>query len=244
MKEQIYAIPVNDAFKADTECAFCYMRDLLERQAVEFMMGPSYMEDDIRMETNKMGFCKEHYRQMYSQQNRLGLALMLHTHLQQINKDLQNKLSTIPTVSKKNLFSKVSLSSNAVSKHINEIYDSCYICNRIETTYSRFIDTFFYLWKKDDVFRNLVKSSKGFCLKHFSDIYDMAVENLSVDECNEFYKTIIPIEIENLKRIEEEVEWFTNKFDYRYTNEPWKNSKDAVPRAIEKVASIILEQDS
>lgn len=241
MKEQIYAIPVNDAFKADTECAFCYMKDLLDRQSVDFMMGPSYMEDDIRMETNVIGFCKEHYQKMYAQQNRLGLALMLDTHLQQINKDLQNLLSEQPAVSKKGFFSKPVIESNKAVDYIRQVENGCYICNRIENTYKNFIDTFFYLWKKDSNFIELVKKSKGFCINHFADLYNAAPSKLSANEYSEFYKIVVPIEIENLKRVEEELAWFINKFDYRYTNEPWKNSKDALPRTIEKVASIIVE---
>ena len=72
MKEQLYTIPVNDAFAVDCECPVCSMYDSLERDAIEFTMGPSYMEDDIRMETNKIGFCSHHVKQLYKHQNRLG----------------------------------------------------------------------------------------------------------------------------------------------------------------------------
>ena len=47
------------------------------------------------------------------------------------------------------------------------------------------------------------------------------------------------LEIKNLKRINEDVNWFTKKFDYRYQNEPWKNSKDAPKRAMEKLAKFL-----
>ena len=33
-----------------------------------------------------------------------------------------------------------------------------------------------------------------------------------------------------------DVSWFCKKFDYRYDAEPWKNSKDSVPRAINFIA--------
>ncbi len=65
MKEQLYTIPVNDAFAVDCECPVCSMYDSLEHDAIEFTMGPSYMEDDIRMETNKIGFCSHHVKQLY-----------------------------------------------------------------------------------------------------------------------------------------------------------------------------------
>lgn len=244
MKEQIYAIPVNDAFNADTECPFCYMKNQLERDAINYIMGPSYMEDDIRMETNKIGFCKNHYQMMYNEQNRLGLALMVHTHLQQINKDLTAELAKdgSSTITKKGLFSKATLNSNTVLSHIHHISDNCYLCNKIEKTFANFIDTFFYLWKKDKNFVALVKNCKGMCLDHFSMIYETAPSKLSATECAEFYKIIVPLELENLKRVEEELSWFIDKFDYRYFNEPWKNSKDALPRAIQKVSSKLVSE--
>ena len=48
MKEKIYTVPVNDAFALDSECPICSMFEKLENDAVEYAMGPSYMEDDIR----------------------------------------------------------------------------------------------------------------------------------------------------------------------------------------------------
>lgn len=80
MKEQLYTIPVNDAFEKDCECPLCFMYNNLEEDAVSFTLGPSYMEDDIRLETDKAGFCMHHIKQLYKHQNRLGVALILHTH--------------------------------------------------------------------------------------------------------------------------------------------------------------------
>ncbi len=54
MKEKIYTVPVNDAFALDSECPICSMFEKLENDAVEYVMGPSYMEDDIREKTDKM----------------------------------------------------------------------------------------------------------------------------------------------------------------------------------------------
>ena len=36
----------------------------------------------------------------------------------------------------------------------------------------------------------------------------------------------------SLGELERDVEWFTLKFDYRNSDKPWGNSKDAVIRAI------------
>ena len=42
-------------------------------------------------------------------------------------------------------------------------------------------------------------------------------------------------QVTNMQRIQEDVNWFTKKFDYRFKDEPWKNSKDAIQRSIKKL---------
>ena len=55
MKEQLYTIPVNDAFQSECECPLCKMKKDLERNAIEYTLGPSYMEDDNRAMTDEAG---------------------------------------------------------------------------------------------------------------------------------------------------------------------------------------------
>ena len=53
-----------DAFKAEDECPFCFIERNLEQHAMDFVLGSgaSYMEDDVRAETDEMGFCRTHYK--------------------------------------------------------------------------------------------------------------------------------------------------------------------------------------
>ena len=44
------------------------------------------------------------------------------------------------------------------------------------------------------------------------------------------------------KKVEEDIDWFIQKFDYRFKDEPWKNSKDALQRTILKVSSENVEE--
>jgi hypothetical protein len=39
-----------------------------------------------------------------------------------------------------------------------------------------------------------------------------------------------------MERIQKEVNWFTKKFDYRNNDAPWGDSRDALPRTIQKIA--------
>ena len=65
MKEKIYTIPVNEAFDENGECPFCTLLKKTEDEVLNYVLGPSYMEEDVREETNKVGFCKHHIIKMF-----------------------------------------------------------------------------------------------------------------------------------------------------------------------------------
>ena len=39
MKEQLYTIPLNDAFAANDECPFCFIEQKLEQDLLDFTLG-------------------------------------------------------------------------------------------------------------------------------------------------------------------------------------------------------------
>ena len=59
---------------------------------------------------------------------------------------------------------------------------------------------------------------------------EAAVEKAKADAAEQVTK----LTEENYDRIQEDISWFIKKFDYRYENESWKNSKDAVERTVNK----------
>jgi len=68
IKETIYTIPVMEALENPGECAFCAMYNGLEKNTIHSLVGPSvaYMEDHVRLATNKLGFCPTHLDKMYA----------------------------------------------------------------------------------------------------------------------------------------------------------------------------------
>ena len=240
MKEQLYTIPVNDAFASACECPICAMRRELEKNAIEYTMGPSYMEDDNRAMTDKLGFCQEHIMSLYQQKNRLGLALMLKTHTDKTIKDLKALSKSKPTASG-GLFKKSPQDASPVGAYIQELESHCFICERIEDTFQRYIHTIFHLWKKDSAFQEAFSSCKGFCTCHYGLLYDQSSQYLNKEQRNTFIDILNTVYFTNMERVNEDLEWFINKFDYRYENEPWKNAKDAIPRSITKTNHMIIE---
>ncbi len=240
MKEKLYTIPINDAFAVDCECPICAMRKVLENNAVEFTMGPSYMEDDIRMETDRLGFCMPHMKMLMEQDNKLGLALVLHTHIKHTNTEIDKRMKM--PVQAGSLFKKAG--PNALLEYIDDLNKSCYICSRIDNTFDRYLHTVVVLWKTDDEFKKTYKNCKGFCTEHLGALLKEGEKCLSKDQFTEFRRITCELYSENMKRMADDLEWFINKFDYRYKDEPWKNAKDSITRAIIKTNGMLeLEED-
>ena len=72
----------HEAFDEKQGCPLCRLRQKLENQSLSYIMGAAMMEPDIRIVTNQLGFCREHFHKMLGMGNRLSLALMLDSHLQ------------------------------------------------------------------------------------------------------------------------------------------------------------------
>ena len=239
-KDEIYTIPVNDGFQQDCECAFCAMQQKLENDMLDFVLSPSYMEEDVRGETNEKGFCRTHMEQLYRRDNALGVALIMQSQFDHQRKKVLDLARGAGSVKKTGLFGKKQTAEDPVEDYIRNQPHTCYICDRTDTTLDRYFGAFFILWKKDASFREKVLSCKGFCMIHFLKLIQASSMHLNAKEAADFQAAILKIQEDNDARIAEDINWFTLKFDYRYQKEPWKNSKDAVPRTIQKINSQIV----
>ena len=240
MKETIYTIPVTDAVDAGDECLFCFLERKLEQEAISFIMGPAYMEDDIREQTDKLGFCRHHHKMIYDYGNKLGAALLLHTYYQKLNVDLHKQLENF-TPKKSGAFSRMKKADTSGDKKESPLgqwvqarEDSCYVCNHFKEKYPRYLDTFFNLLIEDKEFFNKVASGKGFCLHHFGDLMEYAEKKLSAKEKAQLYPVLFKLMETNMKRLEDDISWFVDKYDYRNHDADWKNSKDAIQRGRQK----------
>lgn len=243
MKESIETIPLMDAFQAQDECPLCFLERKAEQHALNFLVGAgaSYMEGDIREETDRTGFCRAHFKKIYDYGNKLGGALILHTHLQKMNRDMQKEMDHFQVVKRgKGFFSKGKKgekeATTSIGAWIEENNASCYVCDHFQDIYNRYLLTFFSLYKKDENFRILFAESKGFCLPHFQDLVETAQDRLDEKHRATFYPVLFDIMKQNMQRLEEEVSWLIDKHDYRNADADWKNSKDSVQRAMQKIA--------
>lgn len=224
--EQIYTIPVNEAFEAVGEgvctCPFCLMYNRLEDNELDLILGASMMEPDVRLKTNEQGFCAEHLSLMFERGKRLPLALMLESHLDSIAAELKPGGLTGMFPAK--------VGDNA-AKRLEKLSHDCYICGRIEYNFTRMMETAALLWQADSAFHEKVKKAPFFCLPHYGMFLKTAKERLSKKDFAEFYNDVSAVENAYFEKLRADVSWFCKKFDYRYENEPWGDAKDAPERA-------------
>ncbi len=257
MKEKLYIIPVKDAMRAHDECPFCYMERSLEQYALDSVLGSScsYMESDTREVTDREGFCRDHYRKMFTYGNALGNSLILETHLRRLKKDLQKEMkhySDNGKTGKMGLMSRfraggasagtgsgasVTEGTNNVSRWVRREEESCHICNIIKSQFERYLATFFVLYQQgDSEFMELLRGGKGVCIHHLADVLDAAPQYLNDKQQKELRELLFSQMETNLDRMIDELEWFQKKFDYRYRDADWNGAQDAVQRAMQKIA--------
>ena len=226
--ETIYTIPVNEAFEASAQdkscgCPFCTLYNKLEDDELELILGASMMEPDVRIKTNKEGFCRTHYDMMFTRKNRLGMALTLESHIAELTEDIKDKMLAKP--------------GERAVKRISLLEDSCYVCRRIEFNFAHMIETAVILWDSDEDFIPKLKAQPYFCLPHYRRFLEYGAKRLGKKQFNEFEKQVSDIQNAYIEKLGEDVSWFCKKFDYRYDSEPWYDSKDAVERAMKFIRS-------
>ncbi len=244
MKYTLDTLPVLDAYHENCECPLCRLRISCEDQYVDSMLGAAYMEPECRIKTNETGFCTRHFELMYQRRNRLGLALMTHTHMQEVVKNLSQILES--GSASKGLLSALrgSKGGNMRGDKIRARLSGCVICEQIDSALERYAYTIAQLYGSNAEFKQMFEQSKGFCLPHLALVLDMAEKTLSSAQNAAFASASATLELQNLNRIEKELEWFTLKFDYRNTDKPWGNSRDAVERSINKLMGACVGEEA
>lgn len=225
--EQIYTIPVNEAFDASAAdhacgCPMCSLYNRLEEDELGLILGASMMEPDVRQKTNELGFCHRHFGMMFTRKNRLGLGLIIESHMEKVRRDLAGE----------GLAALIGGPGSDTIKKLGKLEESCYVCGRIEANFARMFDTVLLLWGQDGAFRRKLAAQPYFCLPHYRRLLTLGKSAMSKKEFAEFYNTVSELQRRYAETLSGDVSWFCKKFDYRYQDEPWNNAKDAVERSI------------
>lgn len=247
MKEELYKLPLIDAMKSGDECPFCHIERELEKKSLDYILGTSYMESDVREKTDKAGFCRYHFKLMFDYGNAQGNGLILSTHYKQVIAEFKKAAAEytpkkagikekLPFGKKSAIFAETYIDPVAEWARKKDI--SCYFCDYYRESYERYFDTFFYLYKKEPEFKTLLTEGKGFCLHHFGQLIEASRLKLSETEHKDFTDKVFALMEENMRRMEADILWFCDKFDYKNKDADWKNSRDALCRGMQKLRGL------
>ncbi|HIW74293.1 MAG TPA: hypothetical protein H9684_08205 [Firmicutes bacterium] len=222
MREDITSIPVSEVFEPKDGCPICRMRDTLEERVTDYITGAAMMEPDVRQETNRLGFCYPHYQKMLKKRNRLGVALILESHLNEVEK----QVFAGPPVLGKN--------AKKQAQSAGQTSGSCFICRQVDWAMERMLATVCRLWENERDFRRLFEEQPALCLPHFSLLVETAGTRMSKKAAPDFARAAAKLCRSYLTELRGDVSHFCRMFDYRNAGEDadWGNSKDSIERAV------------
>ena len=216
MAEQLYTIPINEAFEEYDGCPMCRLRQKLETQSLTYIMGAAMMEPDIRIVTNKLGFCKKHFHDMLHMGNRLSLALMLESHLQYLRENLP-----APDEKKPGRFGKLKkYDGDALAPEFLSRAESCYVCARAADFEKKYISNAVYIYKKDPEFRKKLENQPYFCLEHAGLLLQEGQSSLSEADFLPFSQAILTLTQKKLEELKQNVTAFCRSFDHENAGKP------------------------
>ena len=236
MQYHLDTIPVWEAMEWKLECPLCGLERKTEADEIERTLGASVMEPSVRIEFNKRGVCREHQKMLFDQQNRLGHALLMDSHakeqlgrLQKLQKQAQSAARW-----KTALFAKSS-PMDALLNGLRAMDEHCVVCETIAIHMARYRYTFLHLWKTNADFQVAWKTSHGMCLPHAVALLEDARGQLNHSQQSAFATELLTFLTEQLATDEQDLEWFTRKFDYRNQDKPWGDSKTALERTVNRL---------
>ncbi len=218
MKESIYTIPLTEVFNPKDGCPLCRLEDMLVERTVEYIIGAAMMEPDVRAETNRLGFCRNHLEMMLPRKRKLAMALMLDTRIQ----ELLDEFVRPENFDKKG------------SKYKPSPAQSCYVCAQVDEVMKKMLDNVITRFDSDPEFAKLYREQPAYCMKHFEAIGNRAYPVLGKKKAAELIQLTAEITRKNMKDLQNDLKDMQLAFDYRNAGKPISEQvKNAVERTVE-----------
>lgn len=225
MKQDICTIPISDIFEIQDGCPICRMRAELEERVLDFVMGAAMMEPDVRHETNRLGFCPEHLNIMYGRGNKLPLALILESHLIEINDAVFKRHG-------KSILHSTLSRATASANDAKTIAESCYVCERVRQAMDKEFETLWCMWKKEDEFRQNVACQPLICLPDYAMLIERGARALDKKTFEGFYEVISSVAQKGIAKLQSDVSSFCGMYDYHNNGADFGSLRDAIKNAV------------
>ena len=225
MQPNIATIPITELFTETAGCPVCRMRRMLEAQYVEYITGAAMMAPDVRIITNRVGFCHRHYSMMVNTGPRLSNALLLQTHIDEVRGKVFPQKNADPP-------------SKQMLAAVRELDHTCYVCDRIDHDVLHLLRTVYAQFGKDEEFRAQYRAQDYICLDH----YALIMENVNKKVMDKrtlalFYEETNRLAKGYMDTLYDDVTHFASMYDYRNRGGDYGNSRDSIERAVNFLTS-------
>jgi hypothetical protein len=241
MKQKIYDIPIWDAYALENcECPLCVIEKNMEGSFMDILFDDMLMTPYFAQSLQSYRFCTGHFRKLYIYKDKLGLALMVNNFLQCEKEALEKGFNVEKR--KPKFMSRIKGKLKPPKSAVFNKSIPCYLCEKIDLNLPDYLEVLVKLWNKNEDFKKLYELSKGHCFKHYNSLMEESKKYLNGKNLEKFIEVTHNLQKSNINRLIGELDWFATKFDYRFKDEPWKNSKDALPRCINKLVGDYYEE--
>jgi hypothetical protein len=200
--ETIYTIPLNESFSETDGCPFCRLREQLEKNTLEYTLGAAMMEPEIRIEMNRLGFCRDHFVKLAGMKNKLSLALILETRLGEV---LEHDEETLA--------------------------GTCFVCNSVDRTLERYMTNTGHIYSAAKAFRDLLLKQEYFCLPHAKLLLHQVRRALRRKQYEQFREDILQVQQRYLASLKADARKFADSFDYRNADKELGSEKQVLEKA-------------
>ena len=183
------------------------------------------MEPDYRVRVNERGFCDKHLVKLYDGNNKLGLALQLHTRTEHIIKCID-----VPRNAKQ---------ARKLADRLEKTANTCVICDEVDEVMNRYYYTVAQMYLAEAAFPEVFAASYGFCMPHFIELLKMVSYAGKKQEA--YAAALTRKQIDTLRKNDADLERFTKRFDYRSTDKFSGGTDDAIAVAINKLKGNIID---
>ncbi len=251
MRYHIDTIPVWDAVKEGEGCPLCSLRRKVEENDVVRFLGGSVMEPDTRIQVNAKGFCQRHQVLLYAQQNRLGHALMMHSHLEETRRQVSDLLKAGAAAVKKgrktSLVQRLSAKrgvreeAQACAGKLRDLASGCILCDSIRDNMLRYTYTLLHLYSTDPSFRSAFRE-RGVCLPCAADLASMAAEEMKPEDLGDLFEDIAGCLDGAMEQEGRDLKNFTLQFDWHNAGKTLEGSTGSLERTVNTLRGYCLKE--
>lgn len=234
---------------------------------MEHLLGEDLMDATFRSRLENLGLCPRHVALLLNEPDRLGIALALQTlvrhragrfgtvlaqppasvgsHLCQTLWRKVRRLTRYPRGARDIKPSPMNTASPPAAKSLDtdlgtfdEADESCLVCSQIQKSMQLYARTVTDLYRRDPEFRARLATFDGICLPHTRLLIRESYSGLPAATRSQYTHLLRRQLHDGLTRLDQELGWFIQKFDYRFRQADWHNTKSAPERAAARLAGV------